>query len=322
MKRMAPQAKGLWALILAGGNGKRLLPLTEVLGGPGCPKQFCALVGTRSMYEHTLDRVILLVPPERTVTVITRPQETWAIPQGAAEPPRTLQVQPLNRETAAGVLLPLLWIAERDSGGTVTLLPADHFIREEARFMAHVARAVDAISRSPDIVVLLGIRPERPEPDYGWIVADRPPAGEVAPVRAFVEKPDPRRLAALFAEGALCNTLVTVARVGTLLTLFRRFLPDMVRRLASVADPLRPARSSGCLEQVYRSLPRVNFSQAILERAPDALRALAVDGVEWSDWGSVQRVEATLQRMGRIEILWTRLRRAGADPGSILSPSA
>jgi mannose-1-phosphate guanylyltransferase len=125
---------GLWSVILAGGEGKRLRPFLRYVQGTERPKQFCAIIGTRSMLRHTVDRARWLTPAERTVTILTAGHRPFVAEDLAAESPRILLEQPLNRDTAPGILLPLQVILRRDPEARVVLFPSDHFVLEEGRF--------------------------------------------------------------------------------------------------------------------------------------------------------------------------------------------
>ena len=101
----------LWALVLAGGDGTRLAPLTRRIAGAPIPKQYCRIVGERSLLEETLARLSGLVPRSRTCVVVNRGHLPLARPQTASLPPRNVIVQPRNRDTGPGLLLPILELA-------------------------------------------------------------------------------------------------------------------------------------------------------------------------------------------------------------------
>src|SRR5215475_13041120 len=112
---MTPQTEQqLWGIVLAGGEGTRVRAfLTSLCGGRGI-KQFCAVVGRRSMLEHTLARVELLIPRERILVVVSRHHREEVKQQLAHWPADNTIVQPANRDTAPGILLPLAHISYRD----------------------------------------------------------------------------------------------------------------------------------------------------------------------------------------------------------------
>ena len=126
----------LWAIVLAGGDGTRLQPLTRRLYGEPRPKQFAALIGTRSLLRQTLDRVALSIPPRQTVVVTRRAHAHYTAREIRGSEGPTVLAQPADRGTAAGVLFPAHWIAWQDPGAVVAVFPSDHFIVEEATFMA------------------------------------------------------------------------------------------------------------------------------------------------------------------------------------------
>jgi mannose-1-phosphate guanylyltransferase len=311
-----PDESRPWVVVPAGGEGTRLQEFIRHALRSDCPKQFCRITGSRSMLRHTWDRARLLVPSERIVTVITAGQERHL----ESERPGTLLIQPANRETGPGLLLPLLWIAGRDPGATVVIFPADHFIWEEARFVAAVRRGVTAAGRL-DRLILLGVEAGGPETDYGWIRPAAPvaadPLAELRGVEGFVEKPDPRTAAALHREGCLWNTFVLAGRLRTYLRLAESGMPEVLAALREVAPRLDPRATPAELTAAYHAMRPANFSKALLARHPQELLVLAARGIYWSDWGEPERVIRTLARFDRFPPWlprYARLRTAAPAP--------
>ncbi|MGH7350030.1 MAG: sugar phosphate nucleotidyltransferase, partial [Candidatus Rokuibacteriota bacterium] len=162
--------RGLWGMVLAGGEGVRLRPLVQEALGEDRPKQYVKLLGPRSLLRQTLDRVALGISGERIVVVTVRRHTAYIGEEfaGSSQPPYVL-VQPDDRGTAAAILYAAHWIAWRDPAATVAIFPSDHFILGEATFMAHVTEVARSLERHPDRVVLLGAPPISPEGEYGWI---------------------------------------------------------------------------------------------------------------------------------------------------------
>src|SRR5690554_3800827 len=122
----------LWALVLAGGDGRRLQELTRRLAGRPIPKQYCRIAGDRSMLEATLDRIAPLVPRERTLVIVNRDHLDLARSQLAGLPPENMLVQPSNRDTGPGLLWSLLALERRAPGALLATLPSDHYIADDS----------------------------------------------------------------------------------------------------------------------------------------------------------------------------------------------
>jgi mannose-1-phosphate guanylyltransferase len=291
----------VWSLILAGGDGTRLRPLTERIAGDGRPKQFCALGAGETLLERTRHRMDLVTRPDRQVVVVTRVHERFWRPLRRELAPGRLVVQPENRGTLAGIVYPLLRIRELAGNPVVVVTPSDHEVAEERAFADQVARAAAAVETLPDRVVILGIEAESPEPEYGWIEPAPLPLPDpgllLFAIRQFVEKPSPARAQALFARGCLWNSFVMVGRAGAFLDLVRDTEPAELARLAPLGardgdEPLA--------EVVYARLETASFSERVLARLPGRLLVTPVKGVGWCDMGSPQRVLASLERRGRL----------------------
>jgi len=300
-------------IVLAAGEGKRLEPLVRQLRGDSLPKQYVTFIGRRSMLEHTFARVEKLVPRERVFTVISQEHRSYAAVgrQLAARAERTVIAQPENKETAAGILLPLVHIYKRHPEATVAVFPSDHFIYEEDLFMSHVSIAFHAVERNPSLFVLLGLEPSEAEPEYGYILpngaAEAKPAGfTIQRVSRFIEKPTVDTARALIAGGALWNTMVMVFKVKNLLDIVEKMNPELYAAFQEILAAIGTADEKNRTREVYRQLKTENFSTGILQKLPTSypacLSVISVGGVLWSDWGLPRAIENVLKKIDDQEI--------------------
>jgi mannose-1-phosphate guanylyltransferase len=292
----------LWAVVLAGGEGRRLRPLVRHVHGDLRPKQYARLAGPRSLLEQTLDRTERLVPSERTVLVTVQRHRRFLREALAGRDVHVLR-QPSDRGTAAGVVLPAQWVAHRAPAATVAIFPSDHFIAHERRFTAHVADAVAFVNAHPTRILLVGATASGPETEYGWIEPGEP-LGRIGPtlvssVTRFVEKPSLPAARACLQAGALWNTFVIVARAAALADATRQVLPRVHDTLAGAVPLLETAWGVAALRRAYATLPAAAFSSAVLERCAPVLAVSHLAGAGWCDWGSPRRVVRTLRQTGQ-----------------------
>jgi mannose-1-phosphate guanylyltransferase len=293
-------AEHLWAIVLAGGEGVRLRPLARRVCGDDRPKQYVPLLGARTLLGQTLDRTGLGIPAARTVVSTVQAHARYIAAELSACPAHVL-VQPAEHGTAAGILFPAHWISWRAPEATVAVFPSDHFVLEEASFMAHVAEVGAWVARHPDRVVLLGARPSGPEVEYGWIeqgaLLDEASGGSIREIRRFWEKPGEATARTCLEAGCLWNTLVVVAKVATLIEAGQQGLPDLNDRLARIAPFEGTVREPWAVRQAYSLMPRANFSRAILEPCPSFLAVSTLPRLTWSDLGTPRRVFDLLRRV-------------------------
>lgn len=259
------------------------------------------------MMRHTIDRARHVVPKHHLLTIINENHFAYAEPDLRDQPPENIIMQPCLRETGPGILLPLLHVYERDPEAVVCLFPSDHFIWEEARFMQHVQTAYDFAAANRDLIVLLGIQPDRCESGYGWIETGHQlfnaPGKSIRRVQCFWEKPDDETTELFYNKGYLWNTLTLIGSVKKFLDLFRCYAPELFDPFLEIWQVLGSRHEQDIVRSIYTMLPSVNFSQSILERSAQHQSVITVQNVYWSDWGDQSRVIHDLQRFGYLERL-------------------
>lgn len=284
--------RGQWAIVLAGGSGLRLQSLTTGRDGTPVPKQYCSLNGDRTLLGDAVGRAGRIVEPDRVVAVVAAEHRRfWESELGSLASDHVV-VQPQNRGTAAGILLPLLSILSRDQSALVALLPSDHHVENEAVLAASLRLAMQLVARDSTRILLLGIHPEFASSDYGWIV---PVAGAARrrAVGRFVEKPEPDIARRLMRSGALWNSFLMVGSARALVTLYARRMPALLCALADAwARPL--SERDGAIEALYGALPSADFSRDLLQGSEDWLDVLEVPPCGWTDLGTPDRVAKCL----------------------------
>jgi mannose-1-phosphate guanylyltransferase len=285
----------LWGLVLAGGDGTRLQALTRLITGAPIPKQYCRILGTRSLLETTLHRIAPLVPAERTLAIINRSHVRVAGSQLVTLPAANVLVQPRNLDTGPGMLLSVLELARRDPDAVVAIFPSDHHIGNDAALRAHVSAMASLVAAEPGKIALLGARPDRAETGFGYIAPGDPLALESRAFRvsAFHEKPARRLATRIIRDGGLWNSFIMVGGVTRLLELLRGLRPHDVDALASV-----PARDGERLAAIYERIAPWNFSRDFLAAIPEHLIVRPADDLGWSDWGTPEAIERSLAALG------------------------
>jgi len=138
-----------WGVILAGGDGKRLLPLTRKIAGDDRPKQFCAVIGEATLLQQTRRRVSRAVDPGQTLLVMNKVHERFYRDQIADVPLSRLLLQPQNRGTAAAILYSLMRVQELDPKGLVAFFPSDHHFMDDGAFVDQIGLAFMLAESNP-----------------------------------------------------------------------------------------------------------------------------------------------------------------------------
>jgi mannose-1-phosphate guanylyltransferase len=283
--------------VLAAGEGSRLHALTMTASGVAVPKQFCSLGGDTSLLNCAIRRAQAIAPPERTCAVVADHHRRWwqALPLDI--PADNLILQPRNRGTANGILLPLLHIVHRDPDAAVLVLPSDHYVRNESVLADSLRRAMVELQREQGSLILLGMEPDEPDPELGYIVGQGADGSAIRAVAEFVEKPSALAARALIARGAVWNSFIFAATGRTLLRTFEERCPDLVGEMRHIVDsPARSAVRAARLAGLYEDLPELDFSRDVLQRSPSLTRVLTVPACGWSDLGTPRRVGETVSR--------------------------
>jgi mannose-1-phosphate guanylyltransferase len=256
------------------------------------------LAGAEDRLRETLERVALLVPPERIVltTMASRAAHLGVALSGL--PDIQVLAQPMDRGTAAGVLLAAHRIASRDPGATIAVFPTDHFVGDETAFMRQVASVAAYVQAHPEWLVLLGARPCEPDLGRHWIepgdqvgFADRAPVYQICRLFETSSLADAHRV---FERGCLWNTSVFAASADALIRAGIEYVPLLHDRLVRLELYLGTRYEAWALRQAYEFAPSADFSRAILECCPGALAVAPIPALTWAELGAPERVSRAL----------------------------
>ncbi|NUM70321.1 MAG: hypothetical protein HUU43_05695 [Ignavibacteriaceae bacterium] len=290
----------LWGIILAGGEGTRLRDFIKKIYGYDRPKQFCTIIGNRSMVRQTLDRAKKIISPGKIITVVNQAHDRFIQEEFTNDGYANLLYQPRPRETTAGILFPLFEIVNRSSGAIAVIFPSDHFIAEEEKFINHLKDAVKFCASHPDRIVLLGIRAHNREKGYGWIekgdVITHSSDNAVYRVAHFWEKPQKKLLNKVYNDGCLWNTFIVIGSVRNLIHKIKMTVPEVFNPFNRYFESCQRGGPHSHLKDVFDSIPTMNFSESVLQQISEILAVFEIPDVYWSDWGDEHRIRKDVER--------------------------
>ncbi|KXS32060.1 MAG: Mannose-1-phosphate guanylyltransferase/mannose-6-phosphate isomerase [Candidatus Gallionella acididurans] len=288
------------AVILAGGSGSRLWPLSR----QNLPKQFLSLDGDASLLQTTIDRLSPLIGAKQ-VLIVTQEAHAKGEAYHALLPYQTL-FEPAARNTAPAIALAAAYLMVDGSDPIMVVLPADHVIKDEAGFRAHLKVAIQAAESGK--LVTFGIRPTRPDTGFGYIkiraeetglrTEQKPPTQSsvlepescIYEVERFTEKPDSITAERFLKDGGYYwNSGMFVWRASVILAEIQQHLPAVYK---VIQDIIAESRKAGTFQQAvekhFQAMPSISIDYGVLEKSSRV--SLVPCDIGWNDVGSWQAV--------------------------------
>lgn len=272
-----------YALIMAGGSGTRLWPLSR----QARPKQVLPLVEDKSMFQLAVERLAPLLPPEQVFVVASAPLSEQLRATAPQIPAENFIVEPSPRNSGPAVGLGTIHIRRRDPDAVIAVLASDHHIAEKVRFRAVLAASAK-LARQGQIVTL-GISASFPSTGFGYIRRGQP-LGQVDEFQAytveqFTEKPEIETAIQFVTSGEYSwNSGMFIWTADRVMDEFRRQQPQMYEGLGAIAAAIGTDDYAATLERLWPSMAKLSIDYAIMEHAQN-IAVIPVD-IGWSDVGS------------------------------------
>lgn len=273
-----------YAVIMAGGGGTRLWPLSR----QARPKQMLRLIDERSLFQTSVQRLNGLFPPERILVVTVAEQAEQLCKQAPEIPAKNYILEPAPRGTASVVGLAAVTLHHRDPQAITAILTSDHYIGNEERFR-HLLRAAYEVARD-GFLVTLGITPTFPATGYGYIQRGESlgiyQGLQVFRALRFKEKPDEDQAAAMVASGDHSwNSGMFVWQVERVLTEIEHHMPDLARTLHAISQAWNTPEQTSVIQQLWPQITPETIDYGVMEHARD-VAVIPAEGLHWSDVGS------------------------------------
>lgn len=294
-----------FAVILAGGSGQRLWPLSR----EHRPKQLIPVIEGKSLLEAAYDRVEGVVPCAHR----------WVCAGSMREPlirervPNLSKLigEPAGRDTLAAIALSCAHAYAADPEAIVAFLTSDHVIRPVSAFAKALSRAFELIERDGSLLVTFGVVPTFPATAYGYLEIGEEVDGGASRVKRFKEKPDKATAERYCAEGAkayLWNSGMFVWSAKRFLELLKRYEPDVAEAIGRIGSAIETPRYEALLSEIYPTIKKKSVDYGIMESAsldPDVRVCCVPLTLEWMDIGSWNAYSAlaTLDEHGNAAIL-------------------
>ncbi|MEK7703164.1 MAG: mannose-1-phosphate guanylyltransferase/mannose-6-phosphate isomerase [Nitrospirota bacterium] len=273
-------------VILAGGSGTRFWPLSR----EAYPKQLLKIFGDQTLIQVTLSRIAPLIPSNHLYIVTNKDQAEQIKFQLPPSPntPRFIS-EPIGRNTAPAIGLAASILSKEYPDEVMVVLSADHFIRDEKRFLEDLLIAEQVAKCG--YLVTMGAKVNRPETGYGYIQkGERISSFQGAyQVERFFEKPNKEKAVAYFQNGSFYwNAGIFVWKVSTILEEINRFLPELGEGLKTICQD----EKMEAISEIYPKFPAISIDYGVLEKS-DKLAVIPSE-IGWEDVGSWSALDEIL----------------------------
>ena len=285
-------SKQNYCIILAGGRGKRLWPCSR----DAKPKQFLDFFGTgRTQLQQTFDRFAKILPKENILVCTNKEYEPMVSEQLPEVEADHILVEPVNRNTAASIAWANIRIHNWQPDANIIMTPSDQMVMNEESFVHSIETGIGYVTEN-EVMLVMGVKPTRPEPGYGYIQLGDPSCKpEVYRVQSFTEKPE-REFARMFMESGefYWNTGIFMANTRCLDKCFKAILPTVLRNMSTEMPGYTYQQELEYVARNYPRYPNLSIDYAILEHSENVFVMKCDFG--WADLGTWHSVYEMMSR--------------------------
>ena len=288
MRKIKKATSKVFSVIMVGGKGKRLRPLSTDFK----PKAFLSVTSDgKSMFHNTISRVAKIIPRRNIIVVANRIHSGLVKKDFPDIQKKNLILETVSKNTAPAITLVTRALEQRKEDAILVVLPTDHYILDEDKQLACLKKGIDFVKKNADAMVTLGLSPTFPSTEFGYIRINGSPteeAEDIYKVKKFVEKPNLGTAEKYVESGKyLWNTGVFIFRSNTMLKAIKKYAPRIFYGLKY------PSR----IFESYEKMPDISIDYAVIEKADNIY---CVKGsYRWNDMGSFGALKRVLKRESR-----------------------
>jgi len=276
-----------YCIIMAGGIGSRFWPLSK----DNYPKQFLDILGTgKSFIRSTYERFCPVIPDENFLVVTNKAYKQLVLEHLPMLRPDQVLCEPARRNTAPCIAYAAYHIQSRCKDANIVVTPADHLVTNETEFQRIIRLGFDFLAKTPQSLMTIGIKPNRPETGYGYIqVPKQDLLPKVVKVEMFKEKPDYDTAVKFVAEGNyFWNSGIFLWTLDGIMKAFKQYLPEMVEVFDKGIYNFGTPEEQDFINDHFVDCPNISIDYGVMEKSPNTYTIPADFG--WSDigtWGSL-----------------------------------
>ena len=277
-----------WVILLTGGGADTHESQDHRVNNSS--DEFAAPLDRQTLFKMTLSRARSIVPRDQIVAVIDRAQKLRWSESLAMLPGGNVIAQPHYRGSAIEVLLAALTMLERDPSARIIAMPTDHYVSNETALASSLLDAATPTAHTRNNLALIGIKPEQPATESGYIVPGRWFEDGTRSVLRIVKPSGKVAASDLIARGALWDSAIVAARAPVLVGLLRACMPNLVDEIeTALAQGESADVRQRALARVYARLPSVDLSYVLALGAAAVCRVITSRSCGWSSLASAQR---------------------------------